>query len=89
MQTHESGLADVLIEQGRMDLRMRMVEKRQEKMAQDIEQIRSDVHEVRLLVAEAKGAWRAALTVAGIAGAVIGTLMSFAVQIMQALGGKP
>lgn len=89
MQTHDSGLADVLIEQGRMDLRMRMVEKRQEKMAQDIEQIRSDVHEVRLLVAEAKGAWRAALTVAGIAGAVIGTLMSFAVQIMQALGGKP
>ncbi len=89
MQTHDSGLADVLIEQGRMDLRMRMVEKRQEKMAQDIEQIREDMHEVRLLVAEAKGAWRAALTVAGIAGAVIGALMSFAAQIMQALGGKP
>lgn len=88
MQTHESGLADVLIEQGRMDLRMRMVEKRQEKMAQDIEQIRSDVHEVRLLVAEAKGAWRAALTIAGIAGAVIGTLVSFAVQIVNALGGR-
>jgi predicted negative regulator of RcsB-dependent stress response len=85
---HESGLADVLIEQGRMDLRMRMVEKRQEKMAQDIEQIRADVHEVRLLVAEAKGAWRAALTVAGIAGAVIGALVSFAVQIVNALGGR-
>jgi negative regulator of sigma E activity len=76
---------ELYVEQGRMEVRMELLEKRQEKMAADIEQIRSDVHDVKLLIAEAKGAWRAAVTVAGVAGAVIGAVMSFVVQIMNAL----
>lgn len=66
---------------------MESLEQSQKDMRADINAIRSDLHEVKLMMAEAKGAWKAAVAIAGVAGAVIGALMSFVVQMAKSFGG--
>lgn len=49
-----------------------------EGLQEDMKAVKQDVHDIKLMLAEAKGGWRTLLAVSSLAGILGATLMKFA-----------